>query len=204
MSKSVYLSNLSRWWSFERQEAALADVLPDATIYRDELDVCARRRHTPIDLLRRAAMLRVTTRRSNGGEIYVASLAPLAMSEDDMRAVQAEIEARGATLISIDDGPVDDVVVAWKVAKTKSRLAGAALLGAAVSAERRKAASAAGIAIIKARWSLPSSEHPTAALLAEAGLSLNTVKAHLGPRPIAQYNHRMKMVRKQRKEAQKT
>jgi len=199
MSTRAYLSDVSPWWTMERQEAALADVLPGATVFRDELDARARRGHSVASLTARAAMLRPTGRQLAGETIHVASLAVLGWSEDDVRAVLATMAARGTVLVSsegIDGEPLE----AWRVAKRRSRLEGAALLGSSVSAERRKAASAAAVAIIKPYWPLSSAEYPTASLLTKCGLSLNTVKAHLGSRPIAQYNHRMKMARRRRKE----
>ncbi len=199
MSKCAYLSDISPWWTMERQETALADVLPGATIYRDHLDARARRAHDPASLQARAGLLRPTQALARDETIYVASLAILAWSEDDMRAVLNAIASRGAKLVS-SEGIDSDSLEAWRQAKRQSRLEGAALRGSAVSAERRKAASLAGVALIKPFWPLPSKEYPTASLCEKSGLSLNTVKAHLGSRPIAQYNHRMKIARRRRKE----
>ncbi len=200
----VYLSDVSPWWTIERQETALADVLPKATVFRDLLGVRARRGHSANDLVQRGMMLRPTTRRDKGVEIHVASLAVLAWAEDDLRAVLETIAARGATLISAE-GYAGDPVAAWAVARRRSRLEGAALRGSAVSAERRRAASEAAVKLIAGDWPLPSRDYPTDELKARCGLSLNTIKAHLGPRPIAQYKHRLKLTRRARatrKEAQ--
>ena len=199
--KKAYLSDISPWWTMERQEAVLADVLPGCRVFRDVLDVRACRAHQPSSLVQRAAMLRTTTR--GGSEtIHVASLSVLAWGEEDMRAVLAAIQARGSVLVS-SEGYQGDPLIAWHAARRQSRLEGAALKGAAVSAERRLAASKAAAKLIEDRWPLPSKTHPTVALLAECGLSLNTVKAHLGPRPIAQYKHNLKLVRRARAERAK-
>jgi hypothetical protein len=199
--KKAYLSEVSPWWTMERQETALADVLLGARVFRDVLDVRACRSHQPASLVQRAAMLRTTTR--GGSEtIHVASLAVLAWGEDDMRAVLAAMAARGAVLVS-SEGYQGDPLIAWHAARKRSRLEGAALKGSAVSAERRRAASMASARLIEDRWPLSSTTHPTKVLLAECGLSLNTVKAHLGPRPIAQYKHRLKQARRARAERTK-
>jgi hypothetical protein len=74
-----------------------------------------------------------------------------------------------------------------------------AQIGARISADNKKAKAAEGIAKIKDRWPLPSKEWPTDVLLDEADVSFNTAKAHLGPRPIAQYNYQAAQKRKARK-----
>ena len=48
---------------------------------------------------------------------------------------------------------------------------------------------------------MPSKEWPTRVLLEEADISLNTAKAHLGKRPIAQYNYQAAQKRKERRNA---
>jgi hypothetical protein len=197
MAILVYMSDVSPWWTMDRQEATLADVLPGATVFRDALDRRQRRAHTPDSLVQRAMMLRSTARSQNNEVIHVASLAVLAWSEADLREVLDAIKARGAVLVS-SEGINGDLVAAWAAVRRQSRLEGAALRGSAVSAERRKAASEVAVKLIAGDWPLPSKDHPTAELLARCGLSLNTVKAHLGPRPIAQYKHRLKQARKAR------
>jgi hypothetical protein len=94
--------------------------------------------------------------------------------------VLAAAKARGAAVIAVADvaGPV--TVETWKQARAKSRLEGAAKLGGAVSAAKRKTASAAAVDKIRDRWALPSKEYPGPALLAEAGISRNTVNRVLG------------------------
>ena len=62
--------------------------------------------------------------------------------------------------------------------------------GAAISAMNRHRRVLLGVEKIKARWPQSSSKFPTEKLLAEAGLSLNTVKKHLGSRIVAQYKRR--------------
>jgi len=64
------------------------------------------------------------------------------------------------------------------------------------SAKIAKLNSRRAAAKIADRWPLSSEEWPTRTLLKEADISLNTAKAHLGKRPIAQYNYQAKMKRK--------
>lgn len=71
--------------------------------------------------------------------------------------------------------------------------------GAIASASKKKLFSKRACRKIKDRWPLPNKIWPTYMLLKEAGISLNTVKATLGPRPIAQYNYQAKLKRKARK-----
>lgn len=56
----------------------------------------------------------------------------------------------------------------------------------------------AGVEKIRDRWPLPSQEWPTRVLIEEAGCSLNTVKAVLGRRPIAQANYQAAQKRKEK------
>lgn len=143
------------------------------------------------------------TRRNNGALIHVQSLAVIADNEKDFREFITLISKRGCGLVSreedigIYDGkyPSKLIVALWR----EARMRGAAKIGGQISADKKKAKAAEGIAKIKDRWPLPSSEWPTAVLLEEAGVSFNTVKAHLGKRPIAQYNYQAFLKRKLRK-----
>jgi hypothetical protein len=139
------------------------------------------------------------TTRDTEDRYYVDSLAVLAKKEDEFREFLTEAKKRKAQIISREDnqtfvvsGNCENLVKWWKDARRK----GTAKIGARMSADKKKALSAEGVAKIKDRWPLPTKEHPTRALLEEAGLSLNTVKSLLGPRLIAQYNYQAKMKRK--------
>jgi hypothetical protein len=122
----------------------------------------------------------------------------------NVRADRKDIRRRRISLVSKEenktyhpDSRLGDVVLAWR----EARLNGAAKVGARISADKKIATTKEAVWKIKDRWPLPSDEWPTRVLLKEAGLSLNTVKAHLGKRPIAQYNYQAKLKRKQRREA---
>jgi hypothetical protein len=175
---------------------------PNVSVFEDHLDVRRRRAHNPESLEARARMLRPTTR-ENIGTIYVAALVVIApWGEDDFRAFLAA--SRKATIIAVDDGvtlprgeiDIEEAVKAWKASRNRSHREGAQLRGAAVSAARRAAVALEGVNKIRSRWPLPSKLYPTAALLAEAGVSLNTVIKHLGRRPIAQHNYQVAQKRK--------
>lgn len=144
------------------------------------------------------------TRRQARDVLHVVSLAVIAEEEKDFREFVKSTWKIGASIKSHEDGALWEpgrslprAVASWKAA----RKTGAAKIGASISAANRRARSADGIAKIKERWPLLSSEWSTADLLKEAGLSLNTAKAHLGKRPIAQYNYQAAQKRKERRNA---
>ena len=139
-------------------------------------------------------LFRKTTRKTDDC-LHVQSLGVLAETEVSFREFlslakksKVKIASNEDEQIFVVNGNCEHLVKWWKDARRN----GAAKIGARMSADRKKAVSAEGVAKIKDRWPLPTKEHPTMALLEEAGLSLNTVKSLLGPRPIAQYNHRVK------------
>jgi len=197
MTIRAYLSGVSEWWTIERQEAVLGAVLPGAIAFRDPLDARQRRGHSPTVLAQRAEMLRATTRTAEGGTIYVASWAVLAWTPEDLEATVASVAARGAQLVSVSE-PGPPGVEAWMAARTRSRLEGAALRGAAVSKARRLAATKAAVALIADDWGKPSSEVSTASLLARCGRSYNTVVAQLGGRETAQKRYQAALRRRQK------
>lgn len=76
--------------------------------------------------------------------------------------------------------------------------------GPAKSAENRRKKSDDAIKLhVEPYWPLPSKAYPTAALVAASGLSLNTIKDRLGPRPIAQYKHQQIIKRREKREQSK-
>ncbi len=183
MKARVYLSEISPWWTIERQREALAEVIPGAVVFTDLLDRGQKRRHPVTDLPKRAVMLRVSTR-TNGATLHIASLATLAWAAEDLVAVLAALKAKHWPLVVGEGGQVS--VEAWKAARRQSRLEGAAKRGAAVSAERRRAASDAAIKEhVEPFWHLKTPSK--AALAAAAGVSVNTIVARLGTRMRAQF-----------------
>lgn len=135
-------------------------------------------------------LLRPSTRKGRD-RIHVMSLGVIADSEKKFRDFLADAKTRKVEIVSKEDGQTfvvngncENLVKWWKVARTN----GAAKIGAQISAKNKKQATAMGIAKIKDRWPLPSEEWATKALLQEAGISYNTAKTLLPPRPVAQYN----------------
>lgn len=193
----AYLSEVSPWWSLDRQRQVLAERLTGAIVFVDELDRRERRAHQVASLVQRAQMLRPTARKGRGEAIHVASLAVLAWSAEDLLEVLNTIAARGATLVSATDQEVS--VAAWREARDRARHERLQVAGAAVSAAKRRADTDAAIAEhVKPFWHLPSADHPTAALIERAGLTLNTIKSRLGPRQIAQFQHRQRLARRKK------
>jgi hypothetical protein len=168
----------------ERQRAALANALPGARVYVDELDPRDRQGHSVAALGQRKVLLR-TTSRPAPLTITVAALSVLGWAEDDMRALLSALVARNAVLVSLEDGIVygeggdaDRVIEAWKEAKTKSRLEGAARRGGMVTKERIEAATAAKIEPHKHLWGDP--RYLSTDVLKLMGVTRNTVNKHMG------------------------
>ena len=138
------------------------------------------------------------TRRKQNLRICVLSLGVIAETEknflyilENIRKAKAHIYEEETRTEYHDDCPIQNVLNAWKVARRD----GAAKIGAKISADKKKASTAESIMKIKHLWPLPSKEYPTRELLAIADLSLNTVKANLGSRLIAQHNYQAKLKR---------
>lgn len=142
------------------------------------------------------------TRRSDSLEIYVLSFGILAKTEGALKDFATACKKRKANIFSHEDNfwwkhnnATAMLIGMWRSARVK----GAAKIGARISADNKKAKAAAGVAKIKDRWPQPSGAWPTQVLLDESGLSLNTAKKYLGPRPIAQYNYQAAQKRKERR-----
>lgn len=198
MAARIYISNIRPTWPIAAQEAALDIGVPDwrkAGIYRDVLPPRSRQAHGAADLIERASMLR-PTRRGGGETVYVASLAVLAWTLTDFLAVLAALAERGSMLVSCAEGftiglpdatPADIAKAADAFTQAIRRNSGEGpSKGGRISGERREARAKAACETIRERWALPSDQHPTLALLAEAGVSRATAKKHLGHRDKAQ------------------
>lgn len=206
MPDRAYLSNLNSAWPIERQEALLAERVPDwerVARYQDVLKPKQRQSHHPALLTERAAMLRPTSR-SAGERIYVASLSVLAWAGDDFGDVMSALAKRGATVIALAEGvEVDpgDLAAAGEVFRRSRKRAAVEArqrAGVVISAANRKAASAAKVALVKAYWELPSDQWPRREIERISGLSWNTLRAHLGRRDVAQRRYEARMKRKAR------
>lgn len=175
------------WRTYYHQDSVMAHAVPDF--------------HKVTSYFNAEGLLSICrpTKRTTKDEIWVSSIAVLAPDEKSLKDSIRLLNARGCTVRAVEEGiifgspiPVAKCVVAWKEARKK----GAAKIGGQKSADIRKANSSEAVSKIKDRWPMSSKEWPTKALLREAGISLNTAKAHLGKRPIAQYNYQAKMKRK--------
>lgn len=147
-----------------------------------------------------------STARAGSSLIAVASFANIADNEKDFRLFVATCKKNGFSVADVERDfiwnplartPVTALVHLWRT----SRKSGAAKAGGIISAALKKIRSKEAVDIIKDRWPMPSKEWPTATLLKEAGLSLNTAKAYLGKRPIAQYNYQAAQKRKEKRNA---
>jgi hypothetical protein len=108
MTARAYLSNLSKLWPLERQEALHAERTPgwpdDVTVYRDKLGPTLLKAHAPSSLADWANLLRPTSRRPNGETIYLASLAVLAWESEDFMGALAAAAKRHAAVVVLDTG----------------------------------------------------------------------------------------------------
>lgn len=142
-------------------------------------------------------LLRPTTRQQED-KIFVVSFGVIADNEKDLREFAKLCKTRKTEVCSAEGQTVwrwynsVNVLVEWW---REARRNGSAKIGAQISADKKKAAGKDRASKIADRWPMSSDEWPTRVLLAEAGISLNTAKAHLGKRPIAQYNYQAKLKR---------
>ena len=179
------MSQAHAWWTLDKQRAALANSLPGARVYVDELHPRDRQGHSVAALGQRKVMLRTTTRKAPL-TIDVASLAVLGWKEDDVREVLETIMAREWTLVSMDDRAtfagsdlcVPSALKLWQAAKTKSRLEGAAKRGGDVTKERKEAETAAKIEPHRHLWGHPG--YTADEVIKLSGVSRNTWNKHMG------------------------
>jgi hypothetical protein len=152
-------------------------------------------------------MLRPTGRKGSDEAIYVASLAVLAWTAEDMMEALTQAMARGATVHVLDAGliitPKSDAATLHGAAKAfadgrrRRAAAEAGKTGGEISAQRRANMAKAAAESIRREWSLPSKEYPTLDLLRAAGISRNTAILYLGKRKVAQNLYQAGQKRKQ-------
>lgn len=185
MPHAVYMSEAHAWWTLEKQREALANSLPGARVYVDELHPRDRQGHAVSALHQRKVMLRTTTRKAPL-TIIVASLAVLGWKEDDVREVLETIMAREWTLVSMDDRAtfagsdlcVPAALKLWQEAKTKSRLEGAAKRGGDVTKERKEAETKEKCEPHRGLWGHPG--YTANEVLALMKVSRNTANKYFG------------------------
>lgn len=189
MTNKALISELT-WRSLEMQKAAFPDM--PHFLAPEELP----------------NLLRPTTRISLPN-IHVMSLGIVADNEKDFHQFYDQVKFQKAFItveelgktqrLRFCDIKYSEAYYMWKEARRN----GVAKIGGIISAKLRRAQSLAAAEKIKDRWGLPSKTWPTKVLLEEANFSYNTAITipGLGPRPIAQYNYKAKMKRKERAHA---
>lgn len=188
MGVKVFRSTLT-WRTLEYQDSVLAPIVPgwpNIPVYTGEEDL--------------PSLLR-PTRRKTSDSLYMASLAVLAKNEESFKAHMKALLKAGMKVIAIEDnwngGKLNVAVKEWKTARRKDH----GKHGGEKSAKAKIAATEKGIELIRSDWPKPSKEFPTSELKERSGLSLNTIKKHLGSRPIAQYNYQAAQKRRERRNA---
>ena len=196
-----YTSNIRPHWPFERQAAAFDRACPGwrrHSVYMDDLPPRKRKSHGPEDLEARAMVLRPSVRRGTD-PLHVASPAVLAWTLSDFLAVLGSLSAKGMPLVLLDTGTTiqpdaspTEIAEAGKLFEQscRRRKGEPGERGGDVSGRVRSEAAQSRCETIRERWALPSMEHPTAALLAEADVSKPTAIKWLGIRSEVQRRYR--------------
>lgn len=189
-----YISNVSRLWPIPRQEAVFAAENLEAA-YRDILDASERRGYRLNGLSERDTLFRSTTR---GGEkiVGVASFACFARNADDLVLALSKAADVGITIrdlsakISIKpDAKAKDLkkaVEAFNEARKREKEFVRGQTGGKKSAELRTAL--AKNTALKYEQDWRDSKKTSRQISNESGLSVNTLKAHLGGRVQAKRN----------------
>lgn len=205
MKLRAYKSNLSAPWTERRQDEALARAIPgyprDVDMVSDWPDGGERQGHKPLLPNRDTLLLRGASRRAEEA-IYMASLSVLAQSWEDgvtgewgVARCLALAADRGATIHVVGSEPPlvippsGDAALFAQAAqefaqgKRRQRAEKRGQVGGRVSAERRRAEAREKLKTIERFWHDPKETRKDAELAAIAGVSVNTVKEHLGDRP---------------------
>lgn len=200
MTDKTYASNLATAWSIERQDALFKRRVPDwpksASRYKDELSAAKRKALDAAGLIERGDLVRATRRRDT---VYVASLACLAVHEDDLTGILLTIGSRGGTVVVLDidltippgaiTSEADAAVKAFRRSKRRAQTEGGRQIGAKVAAARREMASREKAEPFRERWNRRDDKTPD--LLIEMDLTYNTAKKILGSRPEAQWKYEL-------------
>lgn len=144
------------------------------------------------------------TQRNAKDAIYTASLALFADTEAHLIPFLKAAKARGLTLICVEESltwsggkPIGIVVAQWRDARKH----GAAMRGARISAETKKAKTAAAFALID--HELRATDIPSKELLGRVGIrAIGTIKNHYGKcREDLQSDYQAEQKRKARRKA---
>jgi hypothetical protein len=215
MLAKVYMSNISPFWSFERQEQIIAPALAARGIserkdFADDLTVNERKAHHDEHLIHREQLLRPSTRR-DGGLIVLPSLAVFAWSVEGMMAGLTRAADNKATVWVVDADitlkPKADTKAwakaaeAFHAARRREQAGQRGKAGGIASAAKRSKKEAAES--IREAWALSEGEpgyEKTAPLLERVGIrNYSTAIGFLGPRPVRQAARRAALKRRDRR-----
>jgi hypothetical protein len=163
---------VSKWWTIMRQEAALAAILPQAKVFRDDDD----------SFVQRDNILRPTSRKSSCS-VGVASLAVLAKRLPDFRGFVGRLFDRGWSLVVFEGDPPQTIsdtaaaVEAWQEARRQSRTQGATQHGGQATKEKFEALLRDKCERYREHWGDPRFE--TDWILAQVGVSRNTMNKYM-------------------------
>lgn len=192
----AYLSNISPLWPWPRQEALLRIEVPTwpkgVTVFRDDLDVDQRRGRHQSALVARANLMRKSTRRMADNVILLASLAVFDWTIEGVMAGLADAAAGGTTVRVLDCGltitadagvnVMGEVARAFAAARLRQKLMKRGEAGGKASASKRWNEAAAKLRVIEKLYHDPEETRTDAELAKLAGVSVNTMKDHMGPR----------------------
>jgi len=187
------MSNLSPAWTFAKQEALLADALPGARVFRDDLTGTERMARDHDRMKARGSLLRTTTRKDPAEETIAAVPAVLDWTVGGFMDVVEKVHARGGSLRfiqppmtlapSMTARDLKAAADAFLASKKNAQAEAKGKLGGEVSGERREAEAMAKVAPHLDLWRFGDPEkYPTHLLLRLMGVSFNTAKKHGGPR----------------------
>jgi hypothetical protein len=191
----AYLSNASKVWPIRRQEELMRAAVPGwpkgCDVSRDILDSQQLMAHRP-ESLRQLNRLLKPSSFQRPDTILVAAFPVLGWTADDLVKRLAAAAARGFTVRALDIGmeigpdanaaALQRAMEAFEVARQRVRDAKRGQTGGRLSGERRRAAAAEKVQPYAKLWRDPKETRTDAEIAALAGVSVNTVKAHLGPR----------------------
>jgi hypothetical protein len=168
--------------------AALPGYPTGVIIRLDKLSPDDRKAHRIDDLVNREMMLRPSGRK--GGVVYIASLAVLAWSAEDMLSCLTRAASRGMTVRVLDAdltigadaraALLHKAAQAFAAARERRREIERGRTGGSISGKKRSDAARAKAEAIKLKWA--DERFRTVDLLKEAGITYNTAKLYLGSR----------------------
>jgi hypothetical protein len=171
--------------------AAVPDWPKGCEVYRDILDSQQLMAHRP-ESLRQLTRLLKPSSFQRPDTILIAAFPVLGWTADDLVKRLAAAAARGYVVIALDIdmdiGPnataakLQSAMEAFEVARQRVKEVKRGQTGGRLSGQRRKDAAEAKMKGILPLWRDPKETRTDAQIAALAGVSVNTFKAHYGPR----------------------